>query len=126
MEEVVKKTKFISLMSDGSTDSAVMEEEIIYVRTCDKGVPQINFVGVATVPKADAAHIFTGINSAMNKLLRSKESGPDWSKKLVAFGSDGAAVMTGTKNGVVAKFKEKVGQHVIGIHCINVWHIDLS
>lgn len=39
-------------------------------------------------------------------------------KKLVAFGSDGAAVMTGRKYGAVAKFREVSGQHIVGVHCM--------
>lgn len=40
-------------------------------------------------------------------------------KKLVAVGSDGASVMTGCKNGVTAKLKEKdPSQSIIGVHCM--------
>ena len=36
---------------------------------------------------------------------------------MVGFGSDGASVMTGYRNGVASKIKRNV-QHVFSIHCV--------
>uniref|UniRef100_A0A1A8R1W9 Zinc finger protein 862 n=1 Tax=Nothobranchius pienaari TaxID=704102 RepID=A0A1A8R1W9_9TELE len=49
--------KFMSVMSDGSLDSAVMEEEIVYVRSASEGKVQVDFVGVKSVSKPDAANL---------------------------------------------------------------------
>ncbi|KAK7508743.1 hypothetical protein BaRGS_00000309 [Batillaria attramentaria] len=81
----VEESPFISVMSDGATDSAVMEQEIIYVRFTHKGVPKVRFVGVATVEKADADHIFKGLKAVTGDVLSE-----NWSEKLVAVGSDRA------------------------------------
>ena len=41
----------------------------------------------------------------------------NWREGLVACGSDGASVMTGVRNGVIAKLRQEV-PWLIGIHCI--------
>ena len=45
-------------------------------------------------------------------------SDEDWKKKLVAVGTDGAAVMVGKKTGVVVCLKED-RDWVVGIHCLS-------
>lgn len=95
-------------MSDGSTDSSVKEEEFVYVRFCHKGKIQSKFVGINSMEKADTAHIS---NSIMEGVC------DEWGSKLVALGTDGAAVMTGAKNGVVSRLKWNRA-YIIGIHCI--------
>ena len=51
-------------------------------------------------------YIFEGIKQVSDSVFGDSS---DWSQKLVAFGSDGAAVMTGKDNGVVAKLKQWKG-----------------
>lgn len=107
----IQRAKFLSLLSDGSTDSAVKEEELVYVRYCHEGKIESTFVGIQTVEKADAAHITTAINSIMEKVSS------DWDRKLVAVATDGAAVMTGAQNGVVSRLKRD-RQYIVGVHCM--------
>ncbi|XP_032362926.1 zinc finger protein 862-like [Etheostoma spectabile] len=104
--------KFISVMSDGSLDSAVMEEEMVYVRSASEGKVKVDFVGVKAVSKPDATNIAEAVCSIM-------ESGvsTDWKNKLVAITTDGASVMTGVNNGVVAKLRAD-RPNVLGIHCM--------
>ncbi|XP_032364193.1 zinc finger protein 862 [Etheostoma spectabile] len=104
--------KFISVMSDGSLDSAVMEEEMVYVRSASEGKAKVDFVGVKAVSKPDATNIAEAVCSIM-------ESGvsTDWKNKLVAITTDGASVMTGVNNGVVAKLRAD-RPSVLGIHCM--------
>ena len=40
--------------------------------------------------------------------------------KVIGFGSDGASIMTGKKNGVATRFK-KVAPHMIAVHCMAHW-----
>ena len=86
-------------MSDGSTDSPVKEEELVYVRFCHKGKIVSKFVGINAVEKADTAHISKAISAIMEGVCE------EWESKLVALGTDGAAVMTGAKSGVVSRLK---------------------
>lgn len=46
IRENLKNTTFLSIMSDGSTDSSVKEDELFYVRFCHKGKMESKFVGI--------------------------------------------------------------------------------
>jgi hypothetical protein len=39
----IKESKYISVICDGCTDTAAIEEEIVYVRTCNTGDIKIHF-----------------------------------------------------------------------------------
>uniref|UniRef100_A0A4W5QNY1 Uncharacterized protein n=1 Tax=Hucho hucho TaxID=62062 RepID=A0A4W5QNY1_9TELE len=109
--ENLKNTKFLSIMSDGSTDSSVKEEELVYVRFCHKGKIQLKFVAIKSIEKGDAAHISNAISGIMEGVC------DEWGRKLVSLGTDGAAVMTGAKNVVVSRLKVDWA-YIIGIHCM--------
>ena len=112
MKARLSECKFISVMSDGSLDSAVIEEEMVYVRSASEGKVKVDFVGVKAVSKPDAMNIAEAVCSIMET-----EVSTDWKNKLVAFTTDGASVMTGVKNGVVSKLSAD-RPHVLGIHCL--------
>ena len=101
-------------MSDGATDASVTEQEIVFIRFAARGSPKVHFIGVASVEKADTATIYTEIKKVTDEVLGTNQ----WGEKLVAFGSDGASVMTGVKAGVVAKFRDWRGGHIVGVHCM--------
>ena len=103
------EAKYLTLTSDGSTDSSIIEEEIIYARYSMKGEVHVHFCSLHPVGKADAENITNAIMSGATKVL------PDWQSKLVAFASDGASVMTGKKTGVVTRLKKDT-PHLVGIH----------
>lgn len=113
MREKLSKSKFISVMSDGSLDSAVMEEEIVFVRSAREGKVSVDFVGVKSVPKPDAISIADAVNFIMTN-----EISAEWKSKLVALTTDGAAVMTGAKRGVVTRLRAD-RPHVLGVHCMS-------
>ena len=84
----------------------------------DPLTPSVNFFGVIGTPKADSFGITESICKAVVNCLNTPMV--NFSKRLVAFGSDGAAVMTGRKNVVVAKFRElslELSPSLVGIHC---------
>ncbi|XP_059201277.1 zinc finger protein 862-like [Centropristis striata] len=97
VEVEMSASKFISIMVDGSTDSSVMEEELLYVRSSRAGKVKVQFVGIQALEKADAEHVTDAICSMMSAVSGSED---EWKEKLVACATDGAAVMTGSKTGV--------------------------
>ena len=106
-------SKFMSPISDGSTDSSSSEAEIVYIRHCHRGIVKTNFIGVKNIPKADADGIYTAIRSLLTDSL-----GETWKTKVVGVGTDGASVMLGKTNGVVARLKNEVQRPFIqAIHC---------
>jgi len=113
MTKEYANAKFLAVLSDGSTDSAVVEEEIVYVRFAVAGKINTHFVSLQPVQKADAETISQAVSTAI-----SVNVDPDWKDKLVAIATDGASVMLGKDNGVVKKLKGD-RQHVISVHCMN-------
>lgn len=116
MEEKRLKSKdaqFYSILSDGSTDSSIIEEEIVYARYVIQGEIFVRFLGLQSVPKADASTIAEAISTVVDNVLQL----PDWKDRVVAYGTDGAAVMTGSKNGVVTRLRGE-RDHILGIHCM--------
>ncbi|XP_046574539.1 zinc finger protein 862-like [Haliotis rubra] len=104
-----------TILCDGSTDSSVTEEEIIYVRYIEQVEckPVTKFLCVWGLEKADAAGIYEAIDKALTEI----GDFPNWKEKVVSFTSDGAPVMMGRKGGVAAKLRNDV-PHVIPIPCI--------
>ena len=100
---------------DGSTDTACTEQEMVYIQTCTAGSISVKFLGIVDTPKADADGIVRSLEKAIQRGL--DQSIHDLGSKLVAMGSDGAAVMMGCNNGVVKKVKEAVAPSLVGIHC---------
>ena len=112
---LVKKSDFISILADGSTDRAVVESEIVYVNVIEDGSVRSHFVGLAELGSADAVGVLSAIDIVIEKSLNLP---PDqWRKKLVGFGSDGASVMCGSRGGVTALLKKDV-PHLIAVHCV--------
>ena len=101
---LVKQAPFLSLISDGSTDSSHKEAEVAYVRFALHGETFNKFVGLKNIGKADA----DGISNALNGMMTGT-FGEVWKTKVVGFGTDGASVMLGSNNGTVKKIKDQLG-----------------
>ena len=113
LQTKMEQVKFLSGISDGSTDSSRTEAEIIFLRFCHHGVIENHFVAVENVPKEDAATISGAILRALERLL-----GESFKSKMVGMGTDGASVMLGKKSGVVARIREILERpFILGIHC---------
>lgn len=78
--------KFLSVWSDGSTESAVLEQEILYARFSNGGKVEVHFVGIQDVEKADGEGIGQAIDAMMQRI------NGEWQTKLVACCTDGASV----------------------------------
>ena len=112
LQSKIAAAKFLSIMSDGSTDTAVMEQEMQYTRLCNRGKVEVHFVGIQDVEKADGENITQAIDNMMREVC-----GEEWQAKLVACATDGASVMTGTSKGVVSRLRGS-NMHALGIHCM--------
>ena len=114
MKAELKDAKFISIISDGSTDVSVKENEAVYIRFCVKGVPKVSFISMETTGKADA----NGILGAIKKALAHVDDDKMIEKKVVAFAADGASVNSGQVNGVIAKMREEWSPSIMMITCL--------
>ena len=111
-QEQISDAHCFSILSDGSTDSAVIEEEIVYAQYA---MVFVQFIGLQSVPKADAQHSAAAITTATSTGLGVEEE--VWRQRLVAIGSDGAAVMVGKRSGVAVHLSEGPS-HVLSVHCM--------
>ena len=81
------------------------------MRYLKDGEPVNTFVGLRPCPNAKAMGITEAVNSAMSDVC------DNWKEKVVALGTDGAAVMVGEVGGVFALLKRDI-PHLIKVHCI--------
>ena len=98
VKEKLLKSNFISILCDGSTDSSVIEKECIYVQFVEPSSMKINvaFLSLQDLPSQDASGIYEAIKKAFTEV--GLETCLD---KIVFLASDGAAVNTGLKNGLI-------------------------
>ena len=79
------KAKFVSVTSDGATDSSIIEQDIVFARYCSKGVPFTKFVGLKQPISPNASGLYKAIMAALGDLGLSED---ELKKKLVGFGCD--------------------------------------
>ena len=106
------QSKFISVIVDGSMDSLVVDNEIVFIQTCNAGEIHTDFLQSCQVQQGNAE----GIHKAIQRAANSVASWDEFNKKLVALGFDGARVMLAKKNHVIALLQENKST-IIGIHC---------
>ncbi|XP_039767432.1 zinc finger protein 862-like [Ornithorhynchus anatinus] len=104
LREKLEKCKFFSLISVGATENTVKEAEVVYVQFAYAGKVHCQIVGVQTLDKTDPSTVKNAIVKTLEVNLQLNLSSTDWSKKLVGFGSDGAAL--GEDNGIAVLLKE--------------------
>ena len=111
-----KDAEFFSIISDGSTDNSVVENEIVYVRFAVQGKIFVYFIGLMPVSIANAEGIYAVITQAISEIA--KADAAEVLQKLIAFGSDGAAVNTGVKGGIITLLRKQVAASVLMVTCM--------
>ncbi|XP_063438155.1 zinc finger protein 862-like [Mytilus trossulus] len=112
LEKLRTDVNFFTILIDGATDVSVTENELIYVRLLQDGIPANKYFSIEDVESADAAGVLNSINEAFDR-----HGLPDWKEKLIGFGSDGASVNLGNRSGVAKQIKDEV-PHLIITHCV--------
>lgn len=114
VEQDMKNARFLSYLSDGSTDAGIREQEIVYSRYVKDGVPVTKYLGIKQLEHAHAGGTLAAIEAVLCEYLETTE---------VIYGKgvncnfDGAAVMSGRLSGVRTKMQEKQPGMVF-THCI--------
>ena len=112
IKEHLAQCNYLSVIVDGSIDSSTTDNEMVYIQSCKGGVTMTNFISCCQVERGVAPQI-------MAALQRATETVMGWDvfkRKLVALGSDGASVMLGKNNGVIALLKA-IQPATIAVHC---------
>ena len=109
----------MSLLSDGSTDKGIVEEEIVYARYIRDGKPKTSLFKVQQ-NTVDAGGITDAIKEAINSLK--PHDGSDgfldhFFKKVINANFDGASVMSGHKSGVQKRLKD-IQPGLVYTHCV--------
>lgn len=120
------KATFFSVLCDGSTDTSVKENEVIYVLYFDP-VPagsdsvqvKLGFLSVKHLSSQCAGGVFSAIEGSFNEIKESLQSLgiQDYTERLVGFTSDGASVNRG-KNESVKQYLRRSSPWLIFIWCI--------
>ena len=106
------RSKFVSVIVDGSMDNSITDNEMIYLQTCQAGSVQTNFIYCCQVKCGTAPKIVDAIQKAVETVTNWSE----FKNKLVALWSDGASVMLGKNNGVIALL-QAIQPSMIAVHC---------
>ena len=107
------KARYFCIASNGSTDSSITEEELVYVLFLLCGKPMLKFLSIEPANNANAEGIHSCIKEAFEQVRVL-----DLSKKVIALNVDGAAVNTGVHHGVGVLMKE-FSPWLQVIHCFN-------
>ena len=116
IESKLAQANFITLMSDGSTDISVSENEIVYVHFAIEGATHCYFMGLISCPNAGANGIYDAIMLALNC---KQITLTDVQKRVVAFAGDGASVNTGHINGVIALLRRRIRNSIVMVQCMS-------
>lgn len=115
----LQEAKFYSIMSDSSTDSAIVDQESILVRFVDPDTkePTTSLASIEPLETPDSNGVFLAIKRGLTTIDIDLDN-PDSSSALVCVNMDGASVNMGAKNGVARKLSDCVSHPVIVTHCV--------
>ena len=95
LKKLISKANYFSVLSDGSNDSAVIEQETIYVLFICEVTPLLKYLSIKNVKNADAPGLKSTLEVAFNCFGITC-----YYDKLVGLNLDGASVNMGKHNGV--------------------------
>ena len=61
--ETINKATYLSIMIDGATDTAKMENEVVFIRLLAAGGPKNIYVGIHEVRHAHAAGVLEAVET---------------------------------------------------------------
>ena len=108
--EKYKSAEYYSLEIDETTDIAVCQNMMIYIRGVCNGRVESHFL---TIEKLEHGCTAQALFDKVCEILARKGLPRD---KLIALGTDGASVMTGKNSGVVTRFKNE-NPFMMSTHC---------
>lgn len=115
-EQLLKDVKLCTIMSDGSTDVSVIENEIVYIHFAFKGEVHCYFIWLIECEHANAGGIFAAIFKAVDFEDKARD---EIYSKIIAFAGDGASVNTGVINGVISHFRCNINSNILMIKCMS-------
>ena len=90
------KAHYFCILSDGSTNSSVIEEELVYLLFLKSGKPFLKFLSIERANNTNAE----GIIECIKRQLSNELVCQIFKKRIMGLNVDGASVSTGVHNGV--------------------------
>ena len=115
----VKEARFLSVMSDSSTDSSVIDQEVILLRYVHPSTANVmtSYTSIEGLQNSRSEGVFEAIKLGISKVgIDLEKLEPEL--KLVCVNMDGAAVNMGAKSGVAKKINDAVENNVLVTHCV--------
>lgn len=113
------KSPYLCVLADGSTDSSIVEQEVVLVRYIQNGKPITNMISVEALSSGTSEGVKNGILNGLSDIgINSETLKEDSGPKVVGVNFDGAAVMMGCRGGAAKLLEETFGSHIIPIHCV--------
>ena len=113
LAESVANARYFACLGDGSTDSSVTEQEVVYVLFLDNGVLAVKYINKESVENANAEGVKKSIEDWFQGLDVTSSK-----NRLVGINLDGASVNIGRKRGVATLLKESLPWLKV-VHCFN-------
>jgi hypothetical protein len=107
----IRKSKFITLLTDGSTTKKCIEYEAVLVKYIPENEinSKMSFLGLCDIENATSEGLAKAISECLN------QAGiPDWQERLISLTVDGASVNIGKHKGLVNMLESPTH-----IHCYN-------
>ena len=110
----LKQARYFTLLTDGSTDSSILEQEVLYVLfVSSDGYAKVKFFAIETPEHAHADGLKAMISESFERVGIT-----EFHLKLVHFNVDGASVNMGIHRGLGVKLKEDSSWLTV-THCFN-------
>ena len=109
LDNDLESARFVSYLSDGSTDSGIIEQEIIYTRYVKNGEVCTRFAGIAETKTVDSPGLLETIETVLGEHISEDKV---YSKVV-----NGASVMSGDISGVRTLMKGKQ-PGLANTHCV--------
>ena len=106
-------THYFCVLSDGSTDGSVIQEELVYLLFLKSGKPLLKFLSIEAANHANAEGIIECIKTAFEQI-----GILDFQKRIMGLNVDGASVNTRVHNGVGVLMQADLPWLQV-IHCFN-------
>ena len=122
----IANVRYFSILSDGSTDQGIIEQELIFVRyVTDRGKIVTKLADIVALEQVHAIGVENGILEGDSSI---EISLPILSDKLICVNTDGAAFNLGSKGGAVKLLLDEINlvkdrpipceSYITVVHCV--------
>ena len=113
LKKDLDKINYFSVLTDGSTDASITEQEAMYILLLNDGVPKAWYFSVESVKNTNAAGIHNSTQTVFNRFGVTK-----FEDRIVGLNADGTSINMGPLNGLEKIVKDSTPWLQL-VHCLN-------